>query len=585
MPQPAIAIITYKRPEYLNLCLSSIAQHTSGSYQTLVVSDTDEDKETISICKKHKVDVIAAPNRGVVWNKNRGLYHFMSRTDCDPILLLEDDTRPIKSGWLDEWVEAAHRWHHVNYSHWKIFVDGDAREGDGTPLRPHIHNIVTGQCTAVSRHAMRLGGYLDTRFKGFGHGHVEWTMRHARLLYKNKVPGFSNEDMLFLSIPGGLQREEAPTFRDENQLSRNAELLQRTMTNTPGYMEPWQSPAEKQAMVAEIEGRSGRKIYGFRGISRPRTTALDFRGSLDGCVRKQGRFMARGWAMTPHGTRAPDFLLTIGDRTIVDKVVSRSQRPDVGRAFPGVDLDCGFEIAFDLPAEMSATHSGLEVKVMPVADGVPGTPLPCTERVVWPPTGAAITVPDEPHMPPKGAARLIELMRGSKCYLEYGGGGTTVKASEVGVPVIVSVESDPDWMEAVSGRIDERPGNSEVVLLHADIGPTKEWGLPASDAAWKNYPSYALEVWAECNRRGLEPDLILIDGRFRAACGYASLLFARPGTRILFDDYLDRPDLAAVERFVKPEATFDRVAEFVVPDVLPRDELWLALVAASSNPA
>lgn len=295
--------------------------------------------------------------------------------------------------------------------------------------------------------------------------------------------------------------------------------------------------------------------------------------------------MARGWAMTQDGKPAADFLVTVGDRTIVDTVVSRSQRPDVGLAFPGVDLDCGFEIVFDVSEEISAASAGLEIRIKPVCDGIPGNALPSAGRFLWPPASTVTAIPDEPHMPAESASRLVELMRGAECYLEYGSGGTTVKAGDIGVPVVISVESDPDWLDAVNARIAGRSSNSEMILLYVDIGPTGDWGLPVSDKTWKNYPSYALHAWSECRRRGLEPDLVLIDGRFRAACAFATLLFAEPGTRMLIDDYLDRPDLAAVERFVRPQATFDRVAEFVVPEALPRDELWLAFVAASSNPA
>ena len=190
MPKPGIAIITYKRPDYLERCLSSIGSLTPGPHELIVMCDADDDEESRAVCQALGVDAVFAANRGVVWNKNRGLFHFMSRTDCDPIILLEDDACPVEAGWLDKWVEAAARWHHVNFSYPKL-ASGLAApsRGDGTPGQPHVHTLVSGQCTAVSRHAMQTGGYLDTRFKGYGHGHVEWSRRHASLLYKGKVDG------------------------------------------------------------------------------------------------------------------------------------------------------------------------------------------------------------------------------------------------------------------------------------------------------------------------------------------------------------------------------------------------------------
>ncbi len=583
--RPGIAIITYKRADWLDKCLSAVRSNTAGPYDLIVVCDSDEDAETMAVCKKHGVDAIFAPNRGVVWNKNRALFHFMNQTDCDPIILLEDDTYPMESGWLDQWVDAANRWHHVNYSHPALFAEGRKPvSGDGTPAHPHIHTLVTGQCTAVSRHAMQTAGYLDTRFSGYGHGHVEWTRRHANLLYKNNVEGFSASTMLFLSIKGGIRSENAPSFRNAEDVARNAEVLRVAIRHAPRYLEPWKSDSEREVLLSEIGAKGRRESSSYTSMLRKMHRQPAFRGSVDVCVRKRRAFCIRGWAAHPDGKPVSYFLVSIGDNPIVDAVVTRSERTDVIEAHPDVARDCGFELAFNLPERMSSDFEGQEVVVSPMANGIAGQPLRNVQRFVWPPPRTAVPVPDNPHMPEKSVQRLGKLMAESTCYLEYGSGGTTLKAADIGVPVIISVESDPDWLDAVDDKIKDRSTRSEVIFLYTDIGPTREWGLPVDDAGWKNYPGYALDAWTECRSRGLQPDLILIDGRFRVACCLATLLFAKPGARILFDDYLDRPDLMEVERFVKPESTFDRVAEFVVPDDLPRDDIWLALIAASSNP-
>jgi hypothetical protein len=219
---------------------------------------------------------------------------------------------------------------------------------------------------------------------------------------------------------------------------------------------------------------------------------------------------------------------------------------------------------------------------MPVEGGVVGRSLRVGKAVVWPPPGWQL-VPDSPTMPPEGSARLEQLLRGSRCYLEYGAGGSTMLASEVGVPVVLSVESDREWLSAVERKLARRPSASEFVSLHIDIGPVKDWGFPVADTHWKNFSNYPLFAWEECIRRDLKPDLVLIDGRFRVACFIATLLFAQPGCRILFDDYGDRPDCKVVERFVQPAAMAGRMAEFVVPASLPRDAAWLAFVRACTE--
>jgi len=582
MTRPGIAIVTYKRPDFLERCLSSIALMTPGPYELIVVCDADDDAKSRAICDAHGVQAVFASNRGVVWNKNRGLFHFMSRTACDPIILLEDDACPVDAGWLDKWVEAAARWDHVNFSYPKLVeVGGPYLAGDGTPGQPHLHKLVSGQCTAVSRHAVETGGYLDTRFKGYGHGHVEWSMRHASLLYKGKVDGFSDANMLFLSIEGGMWAEDAPTFRNEEDVTRNQELLTTTTRRTPDYLEPWQSDWERDVLQDEI-GKPDTNIAADRADARRPAQGLILRGHVDVVSGRLDRFLVRGWAACRDGTPVPSFLLKIGDRTIVDKIVSRIDRPDVVRAYPDIRLDSGFKLAFDLSEEEMLACVGQRLSVLPVDDGVVGMSLHVGKSAAWPPPGWQ-PIPDAPTMPADGAARLEELLRGSRCYLEYGAGGSTVKACDLGVPVVISVESDRDWLEALGRKIMRRRSSSQLIPLHIDLGLVKDWGFPVAETHWKNYSNYALLAWEESIRRGLKPDLVLIDGRFRVACFMATLLFAQPGCRILFDDYGDRPDCIVVERFVGPSSTVGRVAEFVVPNDLPRDDAWLAFVQACTD--
>lgn len=66
--------------------------------------------------------------------------------------------------------------------------------------------------------------------------------------------------------------------------------------------------------------------------------------------------------------------------------------------------------------------------------------------------------------------------------------------------------------------------------------------------------------------------------------GSGQFLFGTPGTKILFDDYVSRPYYHEVEKFVPLAQTVDRVAEFVVPADLPREDVWLALMTSVADP-
>jgi hypothetical protein len=73
--------------------------------------------------------------------------------------------------------------------------------------------------------------------------------------------------------------------------------------------------------------------------------------------------------------------------------------------------------------------------------------------------------------------------------------------------------------------------------------------------------------------RSLAPDTVLIDGRLRVAFFLYSLVSARVGTGILFDDHLDRPQYFVVEKFCSLESRHGRMGSFTttkhfsIPDI------------------
>lgn len=157
----------------------------------------------------------------------------------------------------------------------------------------------------------------------------------------------------------------------------------------------------------------------------------------------------------------------------------------------------------------------------------------------------------------------------AKTILEYGSGGSTVLAAELGARVI-SVESDAAWAERLTARL---VGLSTTAEIHyADIGPTKAWGWPRDTTGAARYHAYALSVW---DRPGLgTPDLVLIDGRFRAACLAAVRLRATKATTVLIDDYTGRGHYHGVEKLARKEETVGRMARFTVsPGPIPPDML------------
>ena len=194
---------------------------------------------------------------------------------------------------------------------------------------------------------------------------------------------------------------------------------------------------------------------------------------------------------------------------------------------------------------------------------------------------ASIVPEDEPTVdpaprltfPPAEARFIRAVYPQAKVILEYGSGGSTMLAASLGARVI-SVESDKAWSERLAGHL--APFADRAKLHYVDIGPTGAWGKPSTIDRFARYHRYALSVWDRPDFE--EPDLVLIDGRFRASCLVAVLLRARRPTTVLFDDYAERPYYHAVERLARKEEMIGRMARFTVtPGPIPPDMLTQAI--------
>jgi hypothetical protein len=189
-------------------------------------------------------------------------------------------------------------------------------------------------------------------------------------------------------------------------------------------------------------------------------------------------------------------------------------------------------------------------------------------------------------MPDEQVDYLEKQLTKSRCFLEYGAGGSTYLAAEKGVAKIYSVESDVEFARAVRISTRKKFPELDLTILVPTIGPTGKWGMPTDDAHAKQWPSYSTAIWSRIERDASSVDLVLIDGRFRAACFLASLLKAAPGTLILFDDYVGRESRYGVAaRHAKQVETIAKMAVFEVGDNLPSKDIAFDFVKASLDPS
>jgi glycosyltransferase involved in cell wall biosynthesis len=238
-----IAVVTYQRLERFQGVIESVRKLTRSPYELVVAEDGGGD-ETVEWCREQGIRVITGTNRGVCWNKNRGLF-CLAALGCDVLLLLEDDIRPAEAGWDIDWLAATTRWHHLAYAHPSI--EDQVTSGQGTPDDPFSSPRASGACTSISLRALEVVGYLDARFRGYGIGHREWTERIRRAGYGFKPDDPSKGN---LHIRGGLYLKHGPSNRDETQVEANRETY-RSIRKEPVFRRPWTTEDDREAFLAE----------------------------------------------------------------------------------------------------------------------------------------------------------------------------------------------------------------------------------------------------------------------------------------------------------------------------------------------
>ncbi|MCG6883782.1 MAG: hypothetical protein LJE62_08525 [Silicimonas sp.] len=166
--------------------------------------------------------------------------------------------------------------------------------------------------------------------------------------------------------------------------------------------------------------------------------------------------------------------------------------------------------------------------------------------------------------PPEESEFLKSVYGKASTILEYGSGGSTLYAARETSANILSIESDRAWARSLNKVLEENavdPARAQVQWVN--IGKTRKWGYPADHTGWRRYPNYVLSPWED----GFDPDVVLIDGRFRRACLAATMMLCRRETTVLFDDYASREAYHKVEAIAKPVEIVGRLARFQVSPV------------------
>ena len=150
-------------------------------------------------------------------------------------------------------------------------------------------------------------------------------------------------------------------------------------------------------------------------------------------------------------------------------------------------------------------------------------------------------------------------IEGIKIYGEYGCGLSSKWMLKNTSSIVISVDSSKEWVEKV--KTENKNHQSRLIIKHVDLGKVGNWGRPINYLKSSNFSEYTEYIW----KRSEKPKMVLVDGRFRVCCFLTSLKFADPGTKIIFDDYVNRPHYHFVEKYVSRINECGRQCLFVVP--------------------
>lgn len=187
---------------------------------------------------------------------------------------------------------------------------------------------------------------------------------------------------------------------------------------------------------------------------------------------------------------------------------------------------------------------------------------------------ASTPIVDRPvlTMPDVEAAWLRRAYEAASCILEYGSGGSTIMAGEMAGKTVFSVENDAKWATKMETWFAQSPAVADLTIVRQKTGKTREWAMPKNSDKWRNFAAYPLEVWTRPDFQ--QPDVVLVDGRFRAGCLLTCLYMTEKPIQVYFDDYRRRTIYHAVESYVKPAEIQGRMARFdIEPTTVPRKDL------------
>lgn len=129
-----------------------------------------------------------------------------------------------------------------------------------------------------------------------------------------------------------------------------------------------------------------------------------------------------------------------------------------------------------------------------------------------------------------------QTLKNSEAYLEFGSGGSTIRALIKAQGIVISTESSQEWMQVMRSyySIRQKEKSGRLIFFHADIGKTGAHGKPINDKNREKYPDYSAGIFKTLHPEQISQiDTILVDGRFRVACVLKTIMECHSNKRLI----------------------------------------------------
>lgn len=178
-----------------------------------------------------------------------------------------------------------------------------------------------------------------------------------------------------------------------------------------------------------------------------------------------------------------------------------------------------------------------------------------------------------------------QAIKTSRHYLEFGLGGSTLRALQKSKAKIYTVESSPEWIDSMRKYVVVRfSQNRRLFIFPVHIGPLRGWGYPASKDFKQFFEKYSSSVFESID--GVPIDLVLVDGRFRVACALKTILayHENRGIKIMIHDFWNRPHYHIVLQYLEPIERADTLGMFSIKKNLELQSVARDYEAYKFNP-